>query len=170
MVSQSCGACVQTEFFNNVTIIIRPGDNPNQCSQGYSCPPPTLTIDPFVPFGSRFIDVGAGGPNPFTFTASSNVSWLNLSPNKGSVSPSNPETRVFASVDWSQVSGVEYAIINFDATVPGQPGMIAQAYFVANKTIVPSDFKGKVINLLPWSDSHHLMNFRIRGGRWGYIH
>lgn len=120
----------------------RPGDNPNQCAAGNGCPPPTITLDSFVPFNSRFIDVGAGGPSPFTFTASSNVSWLHLTPSKGSVSPSNPEVRVEATVDWSKVTGVGFALINFNATVQGQPPMNAQAFFVANHTVVPSGFKG----------------------------
>lgn len=109
----------------------------------YSCPPPTLTLDPFVPFGSRFIDVGAGGPSPFTFTATTNVSWLKLSPNTGSISPSNPEIRMFCTVDWDQVTGAEFAQITFDAVVPGQPNMSTPAFFIANKTVVPSGFTGE---------------------------
>jgi len=123
-----------------------PGDNPNQCAQGYSCPPPTITLDSFVPFGNRFIDIGAGGPSPFTFTASANVSWLKITPSSGSISPSDNETefRIFLSVDWSQVTGVENAVINFNATIPNQPEMTTQAYFVANHTVPASGFKGFV--------------------------
>lgn len=121
-----------------------PGDNMNDCAQQYSCGPPTLTLDPFVPFGNRFVDVGAGGPAPFTFTVTSNVSWLQISPSSGSVSPSSPETRVFLSVDWSKVSGVEFANINFVANASGQPSSAQNAFFVANKTVVPEGFKGFV--------------------------
>ncbi|KAH8117845.1 hypothetical protein DFH11DRAFT_1839415 [Phellopilus nigrolimitatus] len=121
-----------------------PGDNPNQCAAGYSCPPPTITLDSFVPLNSRYIDIGAGGPSPFTFTATSNVSWLILTPSQGSVSPSNPEVRVEATVDWSQVTGAQAAQINFNATVQDQPPMSSPAYFVANHTVAPSGFEGFV--------------------------
>ena len=124
-----------------------PGDNMNDCAAQYSCGPPTLTLDPFVPLGNRFVDIGAGGPTPFNFTVTSNVSWLNISPASGSVSPSNPEVRVFLSVDWDKVDGVEYANVNFVPTVgfspkTGQPNTAQNAFFVANKTVVPSGFTG----------------------------
>lgn len=121
----------------------RPGDNPNQCPAMFSCPPATITLDNFVPFNSRFIDIGAGGPSPFTFTATSNVSWLHLTPSKGSVSPSNPEVRVEATVDWSQISGTGFALINFNASLQDQPPQNTQAFFVATKNTVPSGFKGE---------------------------
>lgn len=119
-----------------------PGDNINDCAAGYSCGSPTLTLDPFVTFGNRFVDVSAGGPAPFTFTVTANVSWLQISPSSGSISPSNPETRVFLSVDWSKVSGAEYANVNFVANATGQPVLAQNVFFVANKTIVPNGFKG----------------------------
>lgn len=120
----------------------RPGDNPNQCTQGYNCPPPTLSIDPFVPSGNRFVDVGVGGPNPFTFTVTNSAPWLNISPNKGSVSPSSPEQRVFFSVDWSKVTTTQATTVTFTAVSPGQPNLITTLTFTANHTSVPSDFKG----------------------------
>lgn len=120
-----------------------PGDNMNDCAQMYSCGSPTLTLDPFVPFGNRFVDVGAGGPAPFAFSVTSNVSWLKIEPSSGSVSPSSPETRVFLSVDWSKVSGVEFANVNFVANATGQPSSAQNAFFVANKTVVPEGFKGR---------------------------
>ena len=120
----------------------RPGDNPNQCAQGYSCPPFTSTLDSYVPLNSRFIDVGAGGPTPFTFTAASNVSWLILTPDQGTVSPSSPELRVEATVDWDKVDGVQAAQINFTATAQGQSPLIVPVYFVANRTVAPNGFKG----------------------------
>lgn len=120
----------------------RPGDNPNQCAQGYGCPPPSLSLDNFVPFGNRYIDVGSGGPAPFTFTATSNASWLHLSPTKGSISPSNPEQRVFASVDWSKVSGAQQAMITFTAVASGQPNLVQTVGFTATHNTVPSSFKG----------------------------
>lgn len=121
---------------------IRPGDNPNQCAQGYSCPPFTLTLDPFVPFNSRFVDVGAGGPSPFAFTATSNVSWLKVTPSGGSVSPLNPEVRVEATVDWTKVEGVQVAQIDFNATAQDQKPLSVPVIFVANHTKAPDGFKG----------------------------
>ena len=140
-----------------------PGDNPNQCAQGYSCPPPTITIDPFVTFGNRYVDVGAGGPSPFTFTVSANASWLNISPEKGSVSLQDPETRVFFSVDWSQVSDVETAEISFTADTPGQPVSVVTATFVANHTAPPSDFHGRSCSI---AQTYFMLNpiDRIRRG------
>ena len=114
----------------------------NNCAQGYGCPNPSLSIDPFVPAGNRFVDVAAGGPTPLTFTATSNASWLNISPAKGSVSPDSPEQRVFLSVDWSKVSGVQSTKITFKATVPGQKSMQSSVTLTANHTAVPSGFHG----------------------------
>ncbi|KAI0946298.1 hypothetical protein AcV7_010311 [Taiwanofungus camphoratus] len=121
-----------------------PGDNMYQCAAGYSCPNPTLTIDPYLPAGNRYFDIGAGGPTPFTFTATSNASWLTLSPAQASISPSSPEQRVFATVDWSKVTGVESALISFNATVQDQPPMSFTATLIANHTEVPSGFTGFV--------------------------
>ncbi|KZP08810.1 glycoside hydrolase family 115 protein [Athelia psychrophila] len=91
----------------------------------------------------RYFDIGAGGPYPFTFAAASNTSWLKLTPSKGSISPTNTEIRVEASVDWSKITGAQQATINFTATAPGQPLQLTQAYFVANHTVPQADFKGK---------------------------
>lgn len=98
---------------------------------------------------SRFIDIGAGGPSAFTFTASTNASWLKLTPNKGSVSPSNPEVRVEATVDWDSVPlGASFAQINFNAVTQGQPPAAVQAFFVATKNAAPTGFKGDHICFL----------------------
>ncbi|KAJ3487914.1 hypothetical protein NLI96_g3210 [Meripilus lineatus] len=121
-----------------------PGDNPNQCAQGYSCPPPSMSFDSFVPVGNRYIDVSAGGPNPFTWTATSSAPWLKLSTTKGSISPQNPEQRVFVSVDWSQVSGSQTATIRFTAVAAKQPNLVQTVSFTAVHNTVPSDFRGFV--------------------------
>ncbi|KAK7046476.1 GH115-C domain-containing protein [Favolaschia claudopus] len=123
-----------------------PGDNQFQCSNGFNCPPPTLNIDQFDPISNRFIDVGAAGPTPFTFTAVSNSSWLTVSPSHGSISPTNPEQRVFASVDWSQLpDGLSNANITFTATSSNPlQKMTFPAFIVANKTSIPADFRGFV--------------------------
>ena len=119
------------------------------CAQMYSCADPSMSIDPFVPSGNRFVDISAGGPTPFTFTAKSNVSWLNISPSHGSISPSSPEQRVFLSVDWSQVTGAESALIIFDATVQNQPSMSSTVTLTANHTVVPSGFSGTCLPFYP---------------------
>ncbi|QRV92864.1 glycoside hydrolase family 115 protein [Ceratobasidium sp. AG-Ba] len=76
----------------------------NQCSQGYNCPPPSLPpLDPYTPGKTRYIDISAGGPNTFTWSASSSVSWVTLSPSSGTVSATSPETRMTVSVDWTKL-------------------------------------------------------------------
>lgn len=123
----------------------RPGDNPNDCAQMYSCPNPTVTFDNFNPIPNFYVDVGSGGPASFTFTAASNASWLTLSPAKGSISSTAPEQRVFASVkDWSKLSsGDNTAVITFTATASGQPDLSVPVTFVATKNTLPSEFKGE---------------------------
>ena len=129
---------------------IRPGDNPNQCAQGYSCPPPTVTLDNFSPISNRYFDVGAGGPAPFTFTTTSNVPWLTLSPAKGSISPDAPEQRVVASVnDWSKLAaGANTAQITFVATTKGQPSLSVTATLIATRNTPAPGFKGEYIWLI----------------------
>ncbi|QRV78071.1 glycoside hydrolase family 115 protein [Ceratobasidium sp. AG-Ba] len=101
-----------------------PGDNSNQCAQGYNCPPPSLPpLDPYTPGRTRFIDISAGGPNTFSWSASSNASWLSLSPSSGSVSASKPDTRMTVSVDWSKLgSGAGYASISIKSASSKQVG------------------------------------------------
>ena len=101
-----------------------------------------MFLDAFVPLQQRFIDVGLGGPDSFSFNVKSNVSWLTLTPSSGAVSAQSPEQRVEVSVDWSKIEGTQYAVINFNATVTGASGQVTQVFFVANHTVVPSDFKG----------------------------
>ncbi|KAJ7866061.1 hypothetical protein B0H14DRAFT_2347693 [Mycena olivaceomarginata] len=147
-----------------------PGDNQFQCSNGFNCPPPTLNIDQFDPIPNRFIDVGAGGPTPFTFTAVSNSSWLTVSPTHGSISPANPEERVFASVDWTKLpEGLSSANITFTA-VSGSPPttMMFPAFIVANKTSVPVGFKGFVeaSGAIAFEAEHATRNNSVAGMFW----
>jgi hypothetical protein len=109
--------------------------------------PRTLFIDQFDPIPNRFIDVGAGGPAPFTFTTAINATWLTVSTSHGSISPNNTEIRVFANVDWSKAEeGLNFGAINFTA-VSGKPEttLLVPVFIVANKTNVPSTFKGMEI-------------------------
>ncbi|KAH9894039.1 hypothetical protein C8Q73DRAFT_500700 [Cubamyces lactineus] len=145
-----------------------PGDNVNNCAAGYSCGNPSLTIDPFLPAGNRYVDVGAGGPTPFTFTVTSNASWVKLSSTKGSISPNSPEQRVFLSVDWSKVTGVENAVITFTATAKGQPQLSVPLTLTANHTVVPSDFKGFVEGdgTVSIEAAHSSRNTSVQGLTW----
>ncbi|KAJ6484507.1 hypothetical protein C8R47DRAFT_1280830 [Mycena vitilis] len=150
-----------------------PGDNMFQCAAQFSCPPPTINIDQFDPIPNRFIDVGAGGPAPFTFTAVSNSSWLNVSPSHGSISPTNTEQRVFASVNWSQLpEGVSNANITFTA-VSENPAttMSFPAFIVANKTSVPAGFTGFVeaSGVIAFEAEHAARNNSVAGMVWRTI-
>ncbi|KAI0673152.1 hypothetical protein C8Q78DRAFT_703002 [Trametes maxima] len=154
-----------------------PGDNVNNCAQGYSCPDPSMSIDPFVPTGNRFVDVAAGGPNSFKFTVTSNVSWLSTSLENGTITPSAPEQRVFLSVDWDKVTGAEAALISFNATAMGQPSMLpppeqilesVTVTLTANHTVVPSGFKGFVEGdgAVSIEAAHASRNTTIEGLTW----
>ncbi|OJT11184.1 hypothetical protein TRAPUB_12291 [Trametes pubescens] len=148
-----------------------PGDNVNNCALGYACPDPSLSLDPFVPAGNRFIDVAAGGPTPFTFTVTSNVSWLHVSPAKGSVSPSAPEQRVYLSVNWDAVTGAEVAQITFNAVAKGQPTLSVNATFTANHTVVPAGFTGFVEGdgAVSIEAAHAARNTSVEGLTWTEI-
>ncbi|TFY76148.1 hypothetical protein EWM64_g7865 [Hericium alpestre] len=126
------------------TMATWPGDNPYQCANGYSCPPPAMSLDFYAPAGNRFVDLSSGGLIPFDFTATPNASWLKVTPTHGLLSPQNPEQRVQITVDWSQVSDVSSAVILLNATAKGQPPFSMPLTFTANHTKVPSGFKGFV--------------------------
>jgi hypothetical protein len=122
-----------------------PGDNPNQCSQGYSCPPPTIVLDAYLPYGNKFLDLGAGGPSAFTWTAGTNDSFVKLSQTSGHITPGGNETRVFISIDWSKVTGpVGYAVMTINATAKGQPMQTTTAFIQAMHTKAPANFTGFV--------------------------
>ncbi|KDQ23911.1 glycoside hydrolase family 115 protein [Pleurotus ostreatus PC15] len=147
-----------------------PGDNPNQCSQGFNCGPPSVSLDSNDPFGNRYIDIGAGGPTPFTFTATSNVSWLQLSPSQGSISPDSPEQRVFVSVkNWNSISaGKSAAVISFKATPQGQPSSTVTVNVAATRNDVPSGFKGFVegSGVISMEAAHASRNTTVSGITW----
>ncbi|RDB17758.1 hypothetical protein Hypma_001072 [Hypsizygus marmoreus] len=147
-----------------------PGDNSNQCAQGYNCPPPSISLDPFSPFGNRYIDVGAGGPVPFTFKATSNESWVSLSPAQGSISPKSPEQRVFVTVkDWSRLTaGTHTATVTFTATAAKQPPLAVQVVFTATKTTLPGSFRGFVegSGAVSIEAAHSTRNTTANGVSW----
>ena len=106
-----------------------------------------MTLDNFSPIQDRYIDVGAGGPTPFTFSVSSNATWLKVSTSRGSISPITPEQRVFVSVPiWNQLNeGENIALLTFTATVSGQPSLVVPVNFIATKNTPSSGFKGMCI-------------------------
>ncbi|KIK66278.1 glycoside hydrolase family 115 protein [Collybiopsis luxurians FD-317 M1] len=151
-----------------------PGDNMFDCAQQYSCPPPTMTLDSFTPFGNIYIDVGSGGPVSFTWSATSNASWLSLSDTRGSLSPNSPEQRVFVSVpDWSQLPpGSTMAQINFTAVAPNQSDLVVPVFIEAQNTKqnVPSNFTGFVestgLGVVSFEAAHASRNTSVSGIFW----
>jgi hypothetical protein len=103
-------------------------------------------LDNFSPITDRYFDVGAGGPTPFTFTATSNATWVKLSTTHGNISPKSPEQRVYVSVpDWTQLKDeMNTAQINFTAKASGQPDLSVSVFLNAQKNNVASGFKGFV--------------------------
>lgn len=66
-----------------------PGDNQFNCAQGYNCPDPSLrALGRYDGNQRRSIWVSAGDSNPFSFSATTNVSWLQLSHRLATDSPS----------------------------------------------------------------------------------
>ncbi|SNX87744.1 uncharacterized protein MEPE_06454 [Melanopsichium pennsylvanicum] len=56
-----------------------PGDNQYNCQDGYNCPDPSLmTLNRYDGNQNRRIWVSAGDDNPFSFTATSNATWLKV--------------------------------------------------------------------------------------------
>ncbi|EKM75377.1 hypothetical protein AGABI1DRAFT_132277 [Agaricus bisporus var. burnettii JB137-S8] len=147
-----------------------PGDNPNQCAQGYNCPPPTVALDSYSVFSNRYIDIGAGGPASFSFKISSNTSWVDISPSSGDVSPQNPEKRVFLSVkDWSSLSdGANTAQLKVAATSKGQPSMIVTINFSATRAGSIGDFHGFVEGdgVVSMEAAHATRNTTVDGISW----
>lgn len=147
-----------------------PGDNPFQCAQGYNCPPPSISLDNFSPITNAYFDIGAGGPTSFTFTATSNASWVKLSDTKGSISSKSPEQRVYVSVaDWSQLKdGANSAQVTFKATAKGQPSMSVNAVVNAQKNSVSGGFKGFVegSGVVSIEAAHAARNNSVNGVTW----
>jgi hypothetical protein len=123
-----------------------PGDNSNQCAQGYNCPPPTLpALDPFVPAGNRYIDISSGGPNYFTWKISADAPWVKFSITSGTVGADPKEQRVFVSVDWAQAkAATQSAVITVSAQSTGQQDMSTTVLLTALSRAPAADFKGKI--------------------------
>ncbi|EJT96984.1 hypothetical protein DACRYDRAFT_112315 [Dacryopinax primogenitus] len=135
-----------------------PGDNMYDCAQGYSCPTDyMMPLDPYGP-ATRWADIGAGGPIPFSWTATTNVSWLTISPNSGYIDPSSPATteqRVYMSVNWADAGipdgGQGFALIYFTSAASSSylereamATQIVPFVFVTNQTGAPANFSAFV--------------------------
>ncbi|PIL25858.1 hypothetical protein GSI_11611 [Ganoderma sinense ZZ0214-1] len=145
-----------------------PGDSEYGCVTGYQCGDPTLFFDAYNTYGNRYVDIATGGPSPFTFTATSNVSWVKFSTSQGSLNADSPEQRLYLSVDWSQVSGAQSARINFTATVQGQKSQTTGFYFNVNHTAVPGGFHGFVEGdgTVSIEAAHAARNTSVNGLTW----
>ncbi|KAK0445619.1 glycoside hydrolase family 115 protein [Desarmillaria tabescens] len=132
----------------------------------------TIVLDSFDTFPNRFIDVGAGGPVPFTFSITTNVSWVALNATHGEVSPEDPEQRVYVSVsDWNTLdAGDSYANITFTAHADGQPDLSVPVFFVAHNTMpsLASDFSGFVegAGVVSMEAAHAIRNTSVDGTYW----
>ncbi|KZT61136.1 glycoside hydrolase family 115 protein [Calocera cornea HHB12733] len=162
-----------------------PGDDMYDCAQGYSCPTAyMMALDPYGP-ASRWADVGAGGPIPFSWTATSNVSWLTISPSSGYIDPSNPSTteqRVYMSVNWADANipdgGQGFALINFNSTSTSSylqrealSTQVVPFVFVANMTGAPANFSGFVEGdgSVTMEAEHATRNTTVDGTTWTII-
>ncbi|KIJ41114.1 glycoside hydrolase family 115 protein [Sphaerobolus stellatus SS14] len=153
-----------------------PGDNMNDCAAEFSCPPPTLTLDNFNPVQSRWINIGAGGPNTFTWNTTVDMPWAKVTPSSGSISTSNKETRLEVSVDWSKLSGNSgTATFTFNAFAKGQQATNQQVMFSVNKTSVPSSFHDLGTGFvegdgtITFEAAHATRNVAVNGVQWSEV-
>ncbi|KZW01132.1 hypothetical protein EXIGLDRAFT_761138 [Exidia glandulosa HHB12029] len=121
-----------------------PGDNRNNCKDGYNCGQPVLaTLSPYGP-RSRYVDVSPSGPKTFTFTATSLAPWLTVSAPKGTVKPDDTPHRVELGVDWKKfpvdATGVQSGIVTFKSSV----GDAVNVTVSAIRTATPAGFHGFV--------------------------
>lgn len=82
-----------------------PGDNVNNCPDGYNCPPlPLPSLSRYSAQTSRWIDVSAGSWVDFAYNVTANVSWITLTPSNGWVGGNgSADCRVEVSVNWDAV-------------------------------------------------------------------
>ena len=131
-----------------------------------------MTLDRFTPINSRYIDIGVGGPNGFTFTATVNVTWLRLSPAQGTISTSKTEQRVLATVDWDAApEGSSAAAIIIVANAKGQAEQRTTVGFVAINSLPEAGFKGFVEGdgAVSIEAAHAQRNTTVDGVSWREI-
>ncbi|KAJ9092587.1 hypothetical protein QFC19_008695 [Naganishia cerealis] len=99
-----------------------PGDNVNNCPDGYNCPPLALpSLSRYSAQPSRWIDVSSGSWVDFAYNATANVSWITLTPSNGWVAANgSADCRVEVSVNWDAVpanaTSMLYASITLSPT------------------------------------------------------
>ncbi|KAH7105110.1 hypothetical protein BKA62DRAFT_767364 [Auriculariales sp. MPI-PUGE-AT-0066] len=120
-----------------------PGDNVNNCAQGYNCPPPTLpTLSPYGPT-ARYIDVSPSGPKAFAYAATVPAAWVSLKNANGTVNPTDSVKRIEVAVDWAKFPAVA-GVQTTQVTIKSSLGESVQVIVNAVKTAAPADFKGFV--------------------------
>lgn len=97
------GKVIHTRFTVENCAGAWPGDNKHNCPLGYNCPDPTLL--PMDRYGrSRWVDVGSGGPENVSFTATPSEGWIKLSTQAGKIKgDGSADVRVWISIDWAAV-------------------------------------------------------------------
>lgn len=144
-----------------------PGDNSNQCSQGYNCPPPNVpALTPYSPIQNRYIEISAGGPTPYTWTASSNVGWLKLNQTSGSIPDAYAGQRVLLSVNWSAVPvGTSPTGV---VTIKSNGGQSVTVSMIADYKTVPSGFSGFVESggIVSIQTEHYSRSTAVGGVSW----
>ncbi|KAG8752462.1 hypothetical protein FRC14_007006 [Serendipita sp. 396] len=144
-----------------------PGDNSNQCAQGYNCPPPTvMPITPFSPSQTRYFEVSAGGPTAFNWKATANVGWLRLNQTEGSISNAASGQRVLMSVDWA--SAPAGSASTGVVTLSSNLGQSLTVTMVANSVAVPSGYHGFVESegLISMQTEHYSRSTAVGGVSW----
>ncbi|KAF8320417.1 hypothetical protein DL93DRAFT_2164034 [Clavulina sp. PMI_390] len=125
-----------------------PGDNQNNCAQGYNCPDPVMDpLDPYMPTPSRYVDLSLAGPAGVTWKATTNATWLTITPSSGSLSTSHNEQRVVLTANWAKVGSEEsLAQIVFTPTNAKNVSWLGpmNVYLPAIPRSVPAGFHGVV--------------------------
>ena len=119
---------------SNATI---PGDDQYHSNSGASLPLPDMT--PFTP--KRWLEISHRGTETFAWNISADP-FIVLSQASGTMAPSDPDVRVYVSVDWSKVpagfsaaSKLGFKSSTDFATTGGNPTVT----FNVNKTSIPTD-------------------------------
>lgn len=121
-----------------------PGDNVNNCANGYGCGDPVLpAISPFGPT-SRFVDVSPSGPRGFTFNVTSFAPWLVVQNGSGALQSNSVPHRIEVGVDWSKFPADAAGMQNGVLLVRSSVGDGVNITLPAIKTSVPAGFEGFV--------------------------
>lgn len=121
---------------SNATI---PGDDQYHSNGGSSLTIPAMT--PFTP--PRWIEIASRGTKTFRWNISADP-FITLSQSSGTISPTDPDVRVYVNVDWSKVAdgfGKKSALNITSSTDFGTAGGKPQVIVQVNKTSIPSSFK-----------------------------